>query len=105
MSDKCTRLSPLALGFALGVMWAIGLFALGILSMLTGYGSEMVTLMGTVYLGYSATFLGSIIGAVWALVDGFIGGYILAWLYNWCAYCGCRHKHKTSEASSASSDS
>jgi hypothetical protein len=26
--------------------------------------------------------LGSVIGLIWALVDGLIGGAILAWLYN-----------------------
>ena len=41
-----------------------------------------VTFIGKIYLGFSITPLGSLIGLGWALVDGFIGGLIFAWLYN-----------------------
>ena len=34
------------------------------------------------YRGYTVTPIGSLIGLVWALVDGFIGGAIFAWVYN-----------------------
>jgi len=39
-------------------------------------------MISSLYIGYAATLLGSIIGAIWAFVDGFIGGVIVAWLYN-----------------------
>lgn len=41
------------------------------------------TLIGTVYLGYTVSGAGSVIGLVWGLVDGFVGGGALALLYNW----------------------
>ena len=41
-----------------------------------------VTLVGRVYLGYSISPLGSLVGLIWALVDGLIAGAIFAWLYN-----------------------
>ena len=44
-----------------------------------------VTAIGSVYRGYSISPTGSFIGLVWGLVDGFIGGLILAWLYNFFA--------------------
>ena len=40
------------------------------------------TLIGRLYRGYSISPMGSIIGLVWAFVDGLIGGAIFAWLYN-----------------------
>jgi len=33
-------------------------------------------------VGYSATIVGILIGAVWGFIDAFIGGVVLAWLYN-----------------------
>jgi hypothetical protein len=34
------------------------------------------------YFGYSFSYLGAVIGGVWGLVDGAIGGFCFAWLYN-----------------------
>ena len=44
--------------------------------------SHAPTVIARVYRGYSFTFVGSLIGLVWALLDGLICGAILAWLYN-----------------------
>ena len=41
-----------------------------------------VTFLGRVYRGYTISPIGSVIGLVWAFVDGLIGGAIFAWLYN-----------------------
>ena len=41
-----------------------------------------VTIVGKIYRGFSITPLGSLIGLVYALADGFVGGLIFAWLYN-----------------------
>lgn len=46
-----------------------------------------VTMLGHVYRGYNISALGSLIGLAWALVDGFIGGLIFAWLYNLLVGC------------------
>lgn len=40
------------------------------------------TLIGTIYRGYSFSPMGSVIGLIWGLADGLIGGAIFAWLYN-----------------------
>jgi hypothetical protein len=47
-----------------------------------GWGRAMVDVLGSLYLGFRPTPLGSIIGGAWAFVDGAVGGAIVAWLYN-----------------------
>jgi hypothetical protein len=42
----------------------------------------LVTVLSSLYIGYSPTFLGGIIGGIWAFVDGAIAGAIIAWVYN-----------------------
>ncbi|MDE1970609.1 MAG: bacteriophage holin [Patescibacteria group bacterium] len=73
--------SPKALGVALGVLWALYVFFAGIFAMY-GWGSALVALLSSFYLGYGASFAGALIGAVWAFVDGFVAGAIIAWVYN-----------------------
>ena len=41
-----------------------------------------ITFLGRVYRGYNISAVGSVIGLVWAFIDGLIGGAIFAWLYN-----------------------
>ena len=40
------------------------------------------TLIARVYRGYEISPLGSVVGLLWALPDGLIGGAVFAWLYN-----------------------
>lgn len=76
------KLNATAAGLAFGIMWAVSLFFFVIFSILWGYGSEWVTLIGSVYLGVDTTWAGAFIALPWAFVDAFIGGYIVVWLYN-----------------------
>ena len=63
------------------LLWGGAILLLGLLATSLGYGLKMVEVLGSVYLGYNATLLGTFIGTVWALVDMFVGIYILIWLY------------------------
>ena len=47
-----------------------------------GIGLPWVKLLNSVYLGAHATIKGSAVAVLWAVVDGFIGGYIFATIYN-----------------------
>ena len=40
------------------------------------------TFIGRIYIGYNISLMGSFIGAVWAFIDGLIGGFLFAWIYN-----------------------
>jgi hypothetical protein len=71
-----------ALALTLGVVWGGGVFLLGLLAAFLDWGVPMVELLGSVYLGYGPTVSGSLIGLLWAFVDGAVGGVILAWGYN-----------------------
>lgn len=70
-----------AAAIAFGVSWGLGMLVLGWVSMF-GWGTELVETMTFLYIGYSPTFLGGIIGALWGFVDGAIWGAIIAFTYN-----------------------
>jgi len=76
-----SKLQPLALGIAIGVLWAIYVFVAGIFAM-SGWGVALVTALASFYIGYGASIVGAIVGAVWAFIDGFVAGFIIAWIYN-----------------------
>jgi len=81
-------LRPLSLGLAIGILWGAGVLLMGLIAALSGWASEAVVVLGSMYIGYSASVAGSLIGTVWALVDGFVFGFIIAWLYNRFAPAG-----------------
>lgn len=76
------KLDVKAFGLACGIVWAAGIFILGLINMFSDWGVGWMMIMSTAYIGYKSTFLGSIIGALWGFVDAGIGGVVLAWLYN-----------------------
>ncbi len=79
--NKMEKLNVRKFAVAWGVSCAIGVLLLGWVA-IAGWGTEMVNVMSSVYIGYSPSFFGAIIGAVWAFFDGAIGGAIIAWIYN-----------------------
>jgi len=76
------KLNILSFALACGLAWAIYIFCLGILDEVFGLGAGIVSSLSTVYIDYSATFTGSIIGAIWAFTDGACAGAIVAFFYN-----------------------
>jgi hypothetical protein len=75
------RINVQALGLALGFTWGIGVFALGLIASF-GYGIEFVEFVSKFYLGYKATLVGSLTGFLWASVNAYICGVVIAWFYN-----------------------
>ena len=76
------RINPMAFALALGILWALGMFLLTLLAFYTNYASPIVELMGSAYLGVNVSLKGAFLALPWAFVDAFIGGWLLAWLYN-----------------------
>jgi len=65
-----------------GIFGAAIMFFLAWWLILTGNAEGPTTLFERIYIGYSFTPMGSVIGALWGFVDFGIGGAIFAWLYN-----------------------
>ena len=65
-----------------GILGAMAMFFLAWWLIVIGNTEGPTTLLERMYIGYSFTPLGSVIGAVWGFVDFGIGGAIFAWLYN-----------------------
>lgn len=76
------KLNVKAFALTLGIMCGAGLFLITWWIIALGGATDEPTFIGRVYLGYRISPLGSIIGLVWAFVDGLIAGAIFAWLYN-----------------------
>ena len=66
-----------------GILGASAMFLLAWWLIIIGNAEGPITLFERLYIGYSFTPLGSVIGAVWGFVDWGIAGAIFAWLYNW----------------------
>ena len=70
------------------VALTLAIFGAGTMFMLTwwliliGNSEGPTTLFERIYVGYSFTPIGSIIGAAYGFVDWGIAGAIFAWLYN-----------------------
>ncbi|HTV04309.1 MAG TPA: bacteriophage holin [Acidobacteriaceae bacterium] len=78
---EMVKLSPNAAGLAVGILWCFCTFFCGITAIF-GWGDAWVKVLASFYIGYAASFVGAIIGAIWAFADGYIAGAVVGWLYN-----------------------
>lgn len=76
------KLNTKAFGLSIGIVWGISVFLLTIWSLVMGYEGKTLEKLSKVYLGFSVSYLGAVIGLIWGFIDGFIGGAVVAWLYN-----------------------
>jgi hypothetical protein len=81
------KLNIKAFALTCGILWGLGLFFLTWWLIAFGGSTGQPTLIGNVYLGYTISPIGSVIGLVYAFFDALIGGAIFAWLYNKLAGC------------------
>ena len=75
-------LGVISFGLAVAITSAVFTFFLGLMATFFGWGVELAMALSSLYIGFSPTFVGTIAGAVWAFVDGFAAGVMIAWLYN-----------------------
>ena len=76
------KLNVKAFALTSGIVWGLGLFFLTWWVMAFDGATGEPTLIGQVYRGYNISPMGSIVGLIWAFIDGWVGGAIFAWLYN-----------------------
>ena len=82
------KLSIKGLAISAAIVWGAALLILGSANlMFSGYGSNFLEVIGSVYPGYQpGTGISSvIIGSLYGIVDAGIGAAIFAWLYNFFA--------------------
>ena len=76
-------MSVRSVALTMAIFGAGTMFLLAWLLILIGNAEGPTTLFERIYIGYSYTPLGSVIGAAYGFVDFGIAGAIFAWLYNW----------------------
>lgn len=76
------KLNVKAFAITCALIWGLGLFALTWWVIAFDGATGEVTLIGRLYRGYTISPAGSVIGLIWAVVDGFVGGAVFAWVYN-----------------------
>jgi hypothetical protein len=89
---KChckARLSVCGFSIASAIVSGLAVYILGLMAMHLGIGAPYVVLLGSVYKGYAATYVGSGIGGLWAMAAGLICGFVFSCIYNLCARCCC----------------
>ena len=74
-------LSIRSVALTTGIFGAAAMFFLAWWLIIIGNAEGPTTLFERVYIGYSFTPLGSVIGAIWGFIDFAICGAVFAWLY------------------------
>jgi hypothetical protein len=93
MQQATMKLSPLALGITVGLIFGGGIFLVGVVALAApGYGDALLSGLASIYPGYdNAGTLGDLlVGTLYFTVDGFFGGLVLAWVYNLVLGLVCR---------------
>jgi len=82
VKTKLPKLNPWAFSGAVMITWFIYIVLLGITSAF-GWGTQLMNSLSSIYVGYDVTLLGILIGGLWAAVDAFVFGLLIALIYNW----------------------
>jgi len=76
------KLNVKAMALTVGLIWGVTLFTMTWWMIAFDGATGERTLIGSIYRGYSVSPMGSLIGLLWAVPDGLIGGALIAWVYN-----------------------
>jgi hypothetical protein len=79
------RLSEKALAIVSAVLWGGAILVVGLINLAAPlYGTNFMHGLSSVYPGFHAsrTILDVLVGTGYGIVDGAVGGWVFAWLYN-----------------------
>ena len=88
---KSAQIDVKAAGLTLGVLTALWMLVIQYYPTVTGavfdgnnYGSSLQFIIEDLYPWYkhSSGLMQSLLGVVFGFIDGFVGGVVLAWVYN-----------------------
>lgn len=82
------KLSVKGLALACAALWGGAVFLASTCNLVwPGYGEAFLDLARSIYPGYGGTqgAAGVLVGTLYAVVDGLIGGAVFAWIYNYFA--------------------
>ena len=81
---RVVRLNAVIVGLVTGLMAGLAVFVATNWLILKGgrVVGPHLALLGQFFIGYRVTFVGSLIGFVWAFVVGFLVGVAVVWIYN-----------------------
>lgn len=71
------------LGLAGGVVGALLVFLLTLMSLYTGFGTMSLTMISDLYLGYTITWSGALLGGIYGFIQTYVYFYLLAVFYNY----------------------
>ena len=79
------RLSVKALAIVCGLVWGAGVLGVGLVHLARpSYGASFLEGISSIYPGFhGARTLGdAVVGGIYGLIDGGVGGFFVGWLYN-----------------------
>jgi ABC-type phosphate transport system permease subunit len=82
------KLNLKALTLSLAILWGACVLLVGLANLFwSGYAAAFLNLLASIYPGYhaSGSFGDLIVGTLYAVLDGAMGGLIFGWLYNYLA--------------------
>lgn len=68
-----------------GILWAATFLIVAVANQIwNGYGEAFLQLVASIYPGFHAgqSMADVVVGTVYALIDGIVGGFVFAWCYN-----------------------
>ena len=82
--EAFAKLDSIALGFAVGSLGGLGVFAATIFLIIKGGGvvGPNLALLGQFFIGYQVTVAGAFIGLAYGFVMGFVMGWLIGFLRN-----------------------
>jgi hypothetical protein len=76
------KLNIKAFALSCGIIWGSSILVLTFWLLILDSNGRIINDLGNIYIGYSLTWLGGVIGMIWGFVDGLISGAFFSWLYN-----------------------